>query len=76
MTSFLDYLSVFRLVPITGQRKVIADDPNDDKVPECAIEARAMHIVTGDRRHLLSLGSYQGVQIVSSTERVALLARP
>jgi putative PIN family toxin of toxin-antitoxin system len=72
----LDYLSVFRLVPITGQLKVVADDPDDDKILDCAIEAGATHIVTGDRRHLLPLGNYQGIQIVSPAELIALLAPP
>jgi predicted nucleic acid-binding protein len=34
----------------------------------------ATHIVTGDRRHLLPLGSYQGIAIVSAADFLALVA--
>ncbi|MFA0742994.1 MAG: hypothetical protein DFNUSKGM_003127, partial [Candidatus Fervidibacter sacchari] len=43
------------LVVITGQLRVVADDPDDDKVIECAVVGKADYIVTGDR-HLLALG--------------------
>jgi len=43
---------------------VVQDDPDDDKFLECAIEFQAEYIVSGDK-HLLSLGSYQGILIVN-----------
>jgi putative PIN family toxin of toxin-antitoxin system len=42
---------------------VLADEP-DNRILECAREAGAKMIVTGDR-HLLELGSYEGTAIVS-----------
>ena len=42
---------------------VLADEP-DNRILECAREALAELIVTGDR-HLLALGRYEGVDIVS-----------
>lgn len=36
----------------------------------------ASHIVTGDRRHLLPLGSYQGISIVSAADFFALVSQP
>lgn len=59
-----DLLTFLRVVPITGQLKAVPADPDDDKVVECAVAAGATHIVTGDRRHLLPLGSFQGIPIV------------
>lgn len=49
--------SFSELVAITGQLKVVPEDPEDDKVVECAIIGFANYIVTGDR-HLLLLGQY------------------
>ena len=72
--SAIDFLSFLRPVPITGQLKVIAADPDDDKTVECAVVAAATHIVTGDRRHLLPLGSFQGIQIVTAAQFLALVA--
>lgn len=43
---------------------VIADDPDDNRVLECAIQGSADYIVTGDR-HLLKLGSYEAIPIVT-----------
>jgi putative PIN family toxin of toxin-antitoxin system len=41
----------------------IKDDPADDVFLACAVEGAADYIVTGDR-HLLDVGTYQGVSIV------------
>lgn len=43
---------------------VVERDPDDDRVLECAVTARAALIVTGDF-DLLSLGEYEGIPIVS-----------
>lgn len=44
---------------------LIADDPADNRVLECAIEARADVIVSGDTRHLQPLGAFEGIPILS-----------
>jgi uncharacterized protein len=43
---------------------VIAEDPDDNRVLECAVQGEAEVIVTGDK-HLLKLANYQGISIVS-----------
>lgn len=40
----------------------VKDDPDDNRILECAIEAKADVIVSGDQ-HLLKLGSFQGIPI-------------
>lgn len=69
-------VSFSRLVTITNTLQVIAADPDDNKVLECALAGGATHVVTGDRRHLLPLGSYQGIQIVSAADFLALVPGP
>ena len=71
-----DLLTFLRVVAITGQLKAVAADPDDDKVLECATKAGATHIVTGDRRHLLPLGSFQGVPIVTAAEFLKVATNP
>ena len=39
-------------------------DPKDDMIIATAVAARADHLVTGDRRHLLVLGHYEGIRIL------------
>jgi putative PIN family toxin of toxin-antitoxin system len=64
-----------RLVTITHNLKVVVADPDDDKIVECAVVGGATHIVTGDRRHLLPMGSYQGISIISPANFLQLLSQ-
>ncbi len=68
-----DLLTFLRLVSITNSLTVVAADPDDNKVVECAVVGGATHIVTGDRRHLLPLGNYQGIDIVTAAAFLALV---
>jgi putative PIN family toxin of toxin-antitoxin system len=43
---------------------VTQDDPDNNRVLECAVKGSADYIVTGDR-HLLKLGSYEAISIVT-----------
>ena len=63
-----ELLSFLRLVKITNTLKVVEADPDDNKVIECAVAGAATHIITGDRRHLLPLGSYQGIVIITAAD--------
>jgi len=61
-----------RVVTISGLLKVVAADPDDDKVIECAVQGKATYIVSGDTRHLLPLSEYRGIHIVSPAQFIAL----
>ena len=74
LATVLDLLTFSRIVSIPGQLRAVAADPQDDKVLECAVVAGATHIVTGDRRHLLPMKNYQGIQIVTASELISLSA--
>lgn len=52
---------------------VVAADPDDNRFLECAVTARADYVVTGDRA-LLDVGAYAGVQMLSSSAFLAVLA--
>lgn len=54
--------------PVQG----VASDPDDDHVLAAAVSGQAAYIVTGDKP-LQSVGSYQGVKIVSPREFLELL---
>lgn len=45
----------------------IADDPDDDRILECAVAGGASVIVSGDR-HLLRLGSFDGIPILTARQ--------
>lgn len=65
---------VFRsdIVPGALDLHVVADDPDDDKYLVAAIEGMATHVVSGDH-HLLDLGTFQGVRILSPRSLMGLL---
>lgn len=53
----------------------IRNDPSDNMILSCALEGRANYIVTGDKKHLLPLKEYEGIQIVTAREFVDILQR-
>jgi uncharacterized protein len=63
------------LTPLTVSVSGVATHPEDDLILATAVSARADYLVTGDRQ-LLALQSFQGVQIVSPREFLAILALP
>ena len=59
------------------QRQITAVQGNeaDNLVLACAVEASADYLVTGDRRHLLPLGEYQGTAIVDSARFLSVFKK-
>ena len=48
-------------------------DETDNRYIECAVEGKADYLVTGDKKHLLPLNEYEGVQILSPASFLAIL---
>jgi len=55
------------LVAASKHYGVIREDPEDDKFIDCAVEARADYIISGDE-HLLRVNAYRGIPICSPKE--------
>ena len=72
--AIVDLLTHLRVVAISGQLRAVVADPDDDKTVECAVIAGASHIVTGDRRHLIPMKRFQGIEIVTAAQFLALIA--
>lgn len=73
--TIIDLLTCLRLVNITNTLNVINNDPDDNKIIECALMGKATHIITGDRRHLLPLGKYENISIVSADDFLGIIKR-
>jgi uncharacterized protein len=56
------------------QGRFVPEDPKDDMVVATAVASRADYLVTGDRKHLLSLGAYEGIRIVTPRQFLDALA--
>jgi len=73
LTAFLKRFStVATLVDPQLTLEVIEEDPADNRVLECAVDAGAEYIVTGDA-HLVRLKEYRGIVILTPVEFLALL---
>lgn len=51
----------------------VKDDPDDNKILECAVAAAADYIISGDD-HLLNLKGFRGIKIVTPAEFVRIMA--
>ena len=62
-------------VVIEPQRLPDVIDANeaDNRILECAFEASADYLVTGDRRHLLPLEEHRGVRILNAPRFLSIL---
>ena len=76
VATIADLKTFLRIVVIPAQLKAVIADPDDDKNLECAEVGAATHIVTGDRRHLLPIGSFHGIPIVTAAEFLLIVAKP
>jgi predicted nucleic acid-binding protein len=72
----LDEIADFALrVDAPETLSVIAADPDDDRVLECAVAGECSFIVTGDK-HLLVLGTYANIRILKVTDFLEILNSP
>jgi uncharacterized protein len=65
------YLLLFNIVNPKQTIDIIMEDPSDNMVLECALEAD--YIVSGDH-HLLKLGEFREIKIVSAAELLKALS--
>ena len=52
---------------------MVPSDPDDDQLLAAALAGVADIIASGDKRHLLPLGHYQGIPIVTAREEAGRL---
>ncbi|MDP2674454.1 MAG: putative toxin-antitoxin system toxin component, PIN family [Dehalococcoidia bacterium] len=72
--SFIAAFSDFAVIVAPKERfQVVRADPADNRVLEAAVAGSADYAVSGDH-HLLDLGSYEGIPIVTPARFAAILA--
>jgi len=67
-----EVLAIAEYVEPLQQIRAIPEDPDDDRILECAVAAGARYIITGDR-HLLKLIRYEDIEIVNADQFLDLL---
>jgi hypothetical protein len=60
--------SAAEIVPGKLEVKGVSPDPDDDFILAYAKEGKVSYLVTGDVKHLLALGEYEGIQIVTPAQ--------
>lgn len=50
------------------QVALIKAEPKDNRILECALEVKADYIVSGDKKHLLSLQNFKDISLVSAKQ--------
>lgn len=69
ITEVLEGISQFTItVKPTVKVDSIKTDTSDNHVLEAALESNADYIISGDKKHLLSLNSFQEIPIISASE--------
>jgi putative PIN family toxin of toxin-antitoxin system len=63
---------VAKITKVKSQFNAVKEDPDDDMVVRTAFDGKANYIVSGDK-HLLSLGEFRGIRIVTVDEMLGLL---
>jgi putative PIN family toxin of toxin-antitoxin system len=63
---------VARIINVDMKAEAVAEDPSDNKFIECALVGGAGYVVSGDR-HLIKLGSYNGVRVLSVSEFLKII---
>lgn len=64
---------VAAIIEPESELNAVAGDDSDNRILACAVDAKADFLVTGDKRHLLPLGRYKGIRILTPRECLDLL---
>ncbi|MBI5636240.1 putative toxin-antitoxin system toxin component, PIN family [Candidatus Micrarchaeota archaeon] len=70
--SFAKLSSMLKVIETTTVVIAVKEDPDDNKVLECAIDSNADFVITQDN-HLLKLKEFNGVKIVSPKQALKLV---
>lgn len=69
VTEVIEGISRFiRVISPRIKVDLIKSDPPDNRILEAALEAKVDYIVSGDKKHLLSLTKFQNIHILSAKQ--------
>jgi uncharacterized protein len=63
----IHFISSFAIIKkVKSKINIVKQCPADNKIIALAIDSSADYLVTGDKKHLLPIGDYQGVKILTA----------
>lgn len=63
-----------QVIEVKSRLKAVHEDPADDVIVNTALDGKTDYIVSGDK-HLLKLGKFRGIKIVSPRTFMTIVAR-
>jgi len=66
-------LPLMKLIESKEKLDVIKNDPDDNKIIECAVASNSKYVITYDKKHLLVLKEYKGIKIITPEELIKIL---
>lgn len=73
--SFIENLKLRLTLIITVSKVNVSIDPDDDFLLTLALDGQADYLITGDKSHLLSLKTFNGIFIIRLDSFLAILER-
>lgn len=68
-------LSFLILVEPKEKVDIVKDDPDDNKIIECALASQSEYILTYDKKHLLKIKEYRDIQLLRPEEFFEILQK-
>ena len=68
ITTLSAFKNISTFISVSLNLQVIKEHESDNRIIECAVEGGVQYVISGDRRHILSLKEYQGIKIISPAE--------
>ena len=72
VNTFLSELENSAVMVYPTMRETSALDEPDNRIPECALEAKAQYVITGNRKHF-PFAEFKGIKILTPAEFAAFL---
>lgn len=65
--TMLKIRAISEIIDINSKINLVKEDPDDNKIIECAIDGNVNYLITNDA-HLLKLKEYKGIKIITPEE--------
>ncbi|MBE2199012.1 MAG: putative toxin-antitoxin system toxin component, PIN family [Anaerolinea sp.] len=70
---FISLMQKYATLVEPTEKIAVSTDETDNRYLECAVDGQADYLVTGDKKHLLLIGAYQGIRIIAPAVFLALI---
>ena len=65
-------MNLFQITQPEERIDIVKEDPDDNKILECAVTSNSEYILTYDQ-HLLKIGEYQNIKIIAPEQAMSIL---